>query len=390
MSLKPFRKCGGRPAPTARSWRVLSSLLGAWKAVHIITLGLHMSWLMGCAKVGEPQPPLVRIPKPAVDLTARQISDSVVLQVSMPVRNTDGSEVSTLDSVQVLRLAEDKKDSRRPQPLPQKEFINRASTIISIPASRIPDYLQDKTIVIRDTPPFRSGSSGYSNALRYGVLFVNNRNEAAGLSNQAFIEPVAIPLPPSELASEVSEHFIRLTWLKPQENMDGSKPARIEGYNVFRAENPAEFPPSPLNSDPLPDPEYADRDFLFDKTYYYAVKVIGSLQNPYAESLLSVPHTVVTKDKFPPDPPQKLSAISENGIVILLWVAPESRDIAGYLIFRLDEGADAPIPLQDEVIHTLSFRDSSVEPERTYEYEVVSVDSHGNKSDSVRVKVKVR
>ena len=38
----------------------------------------------GCAKVGEPQPPEIRVPKPAVDLAARQSAGDVVLTVSIP------------------------------------------------------------------------------------------------------------------------------------------------------------------------------------------------------------------------------------------------------------------------------------------------------------------
>src|SRR5512145_2900126 len=89
----------------------------------------------GCAKIGEPQPPEVLIPKAAVDLTAHQLADTIILQVARPVQNTDGSAATTLASVDVYRLEEEANASAMPQPLPANEFGKRAAPILSIPST---------------------------------------------------------------------------------------------------------------------------------------------------------------------------------------------------------------------------------------------------------------
>ena len=48
-------------------------------------LAVWAAFSAGCAKVGEPQPPEIRIPKPAADLTAHQVSDAIVLKFTKPV-----------------------------------------------------------------------------------------------------------------------------------------------------------------------------------------------------------------------------------------------------------------------------------------------------------------
>jgi hypothetical protein len=247
----------------------------------------------------------------------------------MPDQNVDGSAVTTLRNVDVFRLAEDTNKGERPVALSEAEFLKQAVQILSISASRFSDYLQEKTFLIRDKPLATGESTQESFAFRYAVLFVNNRNQAAGLSNQVLIKPVPIPHPPTGLSAEAAESLVRLKWLPPSENMDGSKPARIAGYNIYRSEDPSRFPSMPLNPDPVQNPGYEDRDFQYNKTYYYAVSIVGSLRHPYAESQLSNVSSTVTRDIFPPLPPEGFTALFDGKNTVLLWAASASKDVAG-------------------------------------------------------------
>lgn len=365
-----------------RSFRVRlltfeSAKANALGAVILIAFGMLIS--AGCAKVGEPQPPKIRVPKPAVDLAARQSSDSIVLSVSMPDQNTDGSPATTLQTLEVFRLIEQANELNKAS-LPQDAFIKQAARILSIPAARFPSYLHEKVFVIQDKLSPLDSSVIYSSAFRYAVLFINKKNQTAGLSNQALISPVPIPRAPAGLSAEVTEAAIKLKWTQPTENMDGSKPVRIAGYNLYRSEEPNRFPSAPINSDPLQKPEYEDRKFQFDKTYYYAASVVGSLKEPFAESLDSETIAVAARDVFPPGPPENLNAVRENGTVVLLWTPPAAPDVAGYRLYRLEVGTTARQLLQDELITTLSYRDKSASPDKAYEYSLKAVDTHGNES----------
>jgi fibronectin type 3 domain-containing protein len=292
----------------------------------------------------------------------------------------DGSAVTTLRQVDVYRLAEDEGRGESPA-LPEEEYLKRAVRILSIPVSRFSDYLHDKTFRIEDRPSAPKASVKDSTAFRYAVLFVNKRNQAAGFSNQAVIRPVSIPSPPTVISAEVAQDLIRLKWLPPSENMDGSRPARIAGYNIYRSEDPSRFSSTPVNPEPVLVPAYDDRDFQFDKTYHYAVSVVGSVINPYAESHLSDVFSTVTRDIFPPLPPQEFTAIANGDNVVLLWGASESPDVAGYRVYRVEEGATAGQPLQNELITALSCRD--LRSGGKGRYSIVAVDTHGNESAPV-------
>jgi predicted phage tail protein len=172
--------------------------------------------------------------------------------------------------------------------------------------------------------------------------------------------------------------------------MDGSKPARIMGYAVYRSDDPSASPAAPVNAQMLQQPEYEDRNFEFDKTYYYAVSIIANDKEPNAVSFRSKALAVTPRDTFPPGAPGNLQAVAEATRVILLWTAPPETDIAGYRIYRGEEGLPEGKLLQSELITGLSYRDEQGQPGKRYRYRIVAVDTHGNESAPALTEVDIR
>ena len=112
----------------------------------VLLLALLAFSAASCAKIGEPLPPEVRIPQSATDVTARQVSDSVVLTFSKPARNTTGTEATMLRRVDVLRLRE----TAEAAAVPDDQFIQNAVRVASIPSSRFSEYLRDQTFIVQD------------------------------------------------------------------------------------------------------------------------------------------------------------------------------------------------------------------------------------------------
>jgi hypothetical protein len=342
--------------------------------------------LQGCAKVGAPVPPLVKVPSPSTDLSAQERSDGITLTVSMPTLNTDGSPVSSLKQIEGYRIVE---ADRRPWlPLSQEEFLWRAERIIDI-SDDFSSHLHGSVLVFNDGQAAAGREGAYQKSLRYALRFINAKNQTAGLGNQVVIAPVPLALPPADLSSEAGQDFVRIRWSPPAENDDGSRPARIAGYKIYRTEDPKTPLPAPLNDTLLPKPEFTDRNFQFDKTYYYVVSVVSSTENPYAESRASKPLAVATLDMYPPGAPGDFHAVQDRGIVILLWTAPEVPDIAGYRVYRA-EGADGAFqPLVKGLIALLSQRDETVQPGKLYRYRVRAVDTHGNEGPPAEASVEI-
>ncbi|MBN2319700.1 MAG: fibronectin type III domain-containing protein [Acidobacteria bacterium] len=339
----------------------------------------------GCAKIAAPLPPEILIPKAAVDLTAEQRADYVVLRVSVPKRNTNGTEVTTLQRVEIHRLAEDASGESIRKQIPENQFQRKADAILSIPVQRLSEFQHQDFLVIEDRFSSLKQSMKYARAFRYAVLFVNDKNQAAGFSNQAVVSPVAIPLPPETITVKVTEDSIHITWPASSENMDGSKPARILGYNIYRSEKSEAVPTKPVNPGPLRKPEFKDVNFQFDRTYYYRVSVLGGVEEPSIESSLSDTLEVTPRDTFPPLPVENFNVIFESDSALLLWNPSPSPDVLGYRVSKKEKGKDGWKQITGELITTAhSYRDKDIIPGGEYEYSIIGVDSHGNKSTAVR------
>ena len=74
---------------------------------------------------------------------------------------------------------------------------------------------------------------------------------------------------PKSLKSETTESAIILSWNEPQKNIDGSTPANILGYNVYRfsdkPENAKALNQSPINDTKFLDKSFTNISFLFTR-----------------------------------------------------------------------------------------------------------------------------
>ena len=360
---------------------------GIFRWFQVVCCALCFFWA-GCARIADPKPPERRIPEAVHDLEARQVGEEVLLTFSVPERNTDGSPARTIRSLEIFRVTEkaETEMSLSSADLSEEIFFSLATRVFSIPAARFPEYTRGNVFTIRDSPRTAPGGSIYSLRFRYIAFFVNEKNQAAGLGRQAVVQPMILPPAPEDLAAVVTEQEIRVTWTPPPGNADTARPLRI-AYNIYRSETPDGFPAVPVNDMPLAAAEYTDRDFEFDKNYYYAVRVVA-LSNPPAEGANSRILKVETRDIFPPSPPGNFTAVAENGIVTLFWTPSPSADVAGYRIFRNSrtKGLEKPrTPLRDGLITGISFRDENADPGGDYIYEIQAVDGHGNASEVLTI-----
>ena len=344
--------------------------------------------LAACAKTGEPQPPQILITKAALDLAARQQGTKILLTVSIPVENTNGTRALVPDRAEVFRLtAPGRSDAG---PLSEANFLAHALLIRSFTAQELEKIGAEGRMHLVDQPDPKDPDAIYAQGYLYAVRFMNRKNQTAGLSNQAWIAPVAMPDAPAGLSAELFADSVRLSWTAPQENSDGTLPARIAGYNIYRQAESSGFPTAPLNPEPVSETFFDDRSFELDKTYYYAVSVVGSRENPYAESLPAVPIPVTPRDTFPPGPPKNLAGLVEGGAVTLMWGPPDAIDVTGYRVYRREEGTADRILLSERLVTTLSYRDEQVQPGKRYEYAIFAVDTHQNSSQAAVTIVEVR
>jgi fibronectin type 3 domain-containing protein len=349
----------------------------------MLLLGLcALSMAPTCGKRRPPLPPVERIPQRTELLSGAQRGNQVILVWPAPRRNAGSGSVQSIRRVDVYRVAE-KTDA--PAPLTEDEFAARATLIGSVPYEEIQKATDNLTYT--DTLEL----AGEPSRLRYAVRYVNAAGQRAAFSNFLSIEPAArIAEAPSNIRRELSESAITIQWDAPKQNIDGSTPVNLLGYNVYRvnaAQN--EVGQTPINQGLITATQYQDHNFKFGEKYTYLVRSVslGTLARQ-VESLNSPTVEAAPIDTFAPAAPTGLSIGPAPGRLSLFFAANSESDVAGYLIYR---STDPNLPknqwtlLTTTVLTRTTFADENVDPGKTYYYYVVAVDTSDNKSQPSEV-----
>jgi fibronectin type 3 domain-containing protein len=131
-----------------------------------------------------------------------------------------------------------------------------------------------------------------------------------------------------------------------------------------------------------------DQSFDWEKTYYYhadTLTVIPQSGKPdiFIEGDDTPEVKVFAHDIFPPAVPLSVEAVfagsGQQGFIDLIWTPVTDSDLAGYNVYRRDEGSTA-VKVNPELVKIPAFRDLQVVPGKKYLYSVSAVDARGNES----------
>lgn len=345
-----------------------------FKTSLLAAVCLLLAVSINCGKRKPPQPPTEKVSQRTA-ISGVQQGSVVALSWQLPPQNADDRSLLNISRVDVYRLLE---AADSPLTLSEEEFASRSVLISSLPVSE-KDFSAGK-LTFNDYLQFASQNV----RLRYAVRFVNSSGQKAAFSNFLLIEPTArVAEIPSDLKANVSETVVELKWKAPTENVDGSSPANILGYNIYRKTDSDESPKI-LNASPVAESYFNDRSFVFSTNYKYLVRTVslGGNGEPI-ESLDSNTISVKPSDIFPPSAPSGITVAAAPGNLALFFAVNPEKDIAGYRVYRSTD-PDRVLSqwelLTEELLMTNTFQDTNVQSGTVYFYYITAVDSNGNVS----------
>lgn len=356
-----------------------SRMLIAVKHIARITLialvGTAFVGALACGKRKPPLPPKERVEQRA-EITGFQRGTQVILSWKMPARNAPDGSVLNIDRIDIYRLAE---PVTSPQGLSEEEFASRSVQIGTIPVTDSDFGL--KAMTYRDSLQF----AGQQARLRYAIRFVNKSGQKAGFSNYFLIEPAAkVAAAPSALAAALSQESVQLSWSAPSVNVDGTTPANIIGYNVYRSDS-EKVPAVLLNKETVIDSTFADGAFEFEKKYFYFVRTVSlGTGGDSVESAESNVIQVETIDTFAPSAPASITIAASPTTISLFFPANPETDVVGYKIYRSTDQAKSLGEwelMTPEMMTVTTFQDSRVASGTTYYYYVTATDKYKNVSE---------
>jgi fibronectin type 3 domain-containing protein len=337
-----------------------------------------LSGASSCGKRKPPLPPVERVAQ-RVNIDGVQRGNEIRVVWQMPPRNAPDGSTLNISRADIYRLAEPLAASLT---LSEDEFASRSTLIGSVPIADSDFALKQKTYT--DVLRF----AGQPVRLRYAVRFVNASGQRAAFSNFLIIEPTAgVAERPRGPELTVSQEAVTIEWQAPEENVDGSTPANISGYNVYRID--AKGATKRLNDDPIPDTEFQDEFFTFGEKYEYFVRTVSLGGNAeQLESLDSTQKSVTPVDTFAPDAPTSLTVAAAPNNISIFFAANIEKDIAGYSVYRSTDpllAKDKWDLLTAKPIDVTTFQDKTVRSGTTYYYYVKAIDKDGNISGTSEV-----
>ena len=310
--------------------------------------------LGGCGSVGDPLPPLLRIPGSVNDLAASQIAGEIRVEWTWPLLTTEGTLARQIGGFDLWAvdvpgfsspLAPETIDEYRrhvrtlgPTELAGKEPGNRI--VLRTPLA---DWRLDQLTVLVLTASSPAGRD-------------------AGYSNQVRLHPLQPPAEPQWSGLSAVPNGVALFWIASE---------RAEEYAIERAEGEeGEF----ASLGRLGSESFVDRTIEWGRTYRYRLRPYRLSQAGWITGLPSPARGLTPRDTFPPEAPEGLRAVRTPASIELSWLPNAETDVKGYRVLR--DSADLA-----GLIETASFSDGTAEPDTAYAYAVVAVDEFGNESE---------
>ena len=355
---------------------------------YVLIFVLATAFLAGCGTPGVPLPPSLELPKPVTDLRAARKADKVYLSWTMPTQTTDGQTVRHFGPVQICRAID--------------SVIKQCGTPVGIiPPSSVPQLSsaqgkgaprKNPSAKIQashvDTIPPELQKQNPTGQMSYAVSVLNEDGRSAGLSNQVQVPAAPTFPPPTGFQAQATADGIVLTWMESPGSQEFPQLRYV--YRAYRREQGSDnnVAIGEIPVDASARVQIVDHGFDWEKTYDYRVTVVTLISPPgkpqaEVEGNDTAEVEVFAHDSFPPAVPSGLEAVA-SGVgqplfVDLIWAPNTDADLAGYNIYRHEEGAQ-PVKINSEVVKTPAFRDTAVAGGKKYFYSVSAVDLRGNES----------
>lgn len=342
---------------------------------------LGLGWcalLPGCGTPGAPQPPSLNLPDAVGDLWASRAGNEVTLSWTMPKRNTDRTVIKGEVAVRVCRREND----------------TRGAGAIACHGIG-PDLM---------LAPAASGSyketlpaelmTGAPRPVSYFVELRNKRGRSAGLSNAAVVLAGEAPSQIAGLKADVRKQGVVLSWTSNGENTAVRLERRLLSPAQKVEHGPLAPPPEAENQNLVVEAgnegHAIDKTVRFGRRYAYRAQRVARVdvngKTLELDGAFSPAVDVDVDDVFPPAVPTGLVAVGtseENGgapAIDLSWQPDTEPDVAGYIVYRREEGGawqrvSAATPVVEPAFH-----DAQVLVGHSYQYAVSAVDKGGHES----------
>lgn len=369
----------------------------AWRRVAAMGCGAAMAVLVtGCALESAPMPPSLRIPVPVKNLTAARAGDAVMLQWTMPERDTDKVLLKGRQRVEICRLGDLEVAAQTGRAAGETSEYKKEPACEAAGSERL---MPGAKVTYVDHLP-AALETGAPRLLTYAVRVYGPYKRLDGYSNRATVVAGAAPPAVGAVTAQTRPDGVVLQWQPkaPEPGMEmrmvrtlvppqGKATKTNSQKNPMMGEGPVARQVLEVSLAKHDAGQALDKHARLDHVYKYVLQRVVKLkvhgESAELAGVKSEPVTVDAKDVFPPSVPQGLAAVAdaEAGSIDLSWEPSPQADVAGYIVYRRSNGgAWQRISPEGKLATAPAWSDTTARRGVRYEYSVAAVDRDGNQS----------
>lgn len=329
--------------------------------------------LVSCASPGPPLPPSLEVARPVRDLRAVRKGNTVTLTWTASTTTTDHHNFNFRHAgpTEICRASASMQQCGTP--------------IAKLPPEQ--SHGTDAAMACTFTDTLSNFSTTPDAKFVYAVELLNSYGRSAGVSNQVDVPAVPTLPAPLNFTAELRGDGVHLSWSPASGAPDSSGLAFI--YRIYRRQADANGRtiPGEIPVRAGEPPAFLDSSIEWEKTYDYQITIVTEAAESHGEHQVegddSPEVKLVAHDVFPPATPSGLQAVfsgpGQKPFIDLIWAPDTDADLAGYSIYRSEEGGE-PRKINADPAKSPAFRDNDVVPGHAYTYFVSAVDVRGNES----------
>jgi hypothetical protein len=292
-------------------------------------------FLAACGKVGDPQPPFIRIPEAVENLTVAQSGYNIVLSWTNPPKFIDGSSATNLSRVRIqmdgssLAMVETT-GAGNPQ-----AYVMPAGSAINVGRT-------------------------------FAVVVETAQGRLSNVSKSVSITAVDVPGEITQITATPDQRRIFLTWQKPKDHSE-----LADAYLLTRADFPGE-------AETLTDAAFEDSRYQEGMTVTYQITPARRVAGGLVMGVGPAVKMLVIADKTPPAVPTGLEITPSDTGGFLTWEVNSEIDLAGYRLYRSERADVGFKAVSEKPLTSNSFFDPSYRA--GLYYAVAAIDESGNES----------
>jgi len=323
--------------------------------------------LGGCGYKTLPVAPQTVVPVPITDLRYELSEKGVTLYWSYPIETISGEGITEIDSFNLSRAVVPTESYCDTCPIP-------FGKPIVLPGGSLPG--EGRKTAIYEATLLRPGN----------LYFFKVRSKTGWLAESADSNLVSfiwqIPSSaPIDLAAEVKDSAVSLSWQPVTTHIDGTTVTEPVRYQVSRSLGGAPFGNI---GEPVADTSYVDREVVNGRKYFYRVQAISVYDKGMVGGGLSESVAATPLDQTAPAPPSDVKAVRTRSGVKIFWNPVQEKDLKGYRVYRRLPSDSAPVLLKEVNAPYTLYEDRSAPGDavRLF-YSVSSIDKSDPPNESV-------